>query len=82
MASNLLNYLRDNYPQSICERYKIDEDISDLKGYEILELVGKKRGMLIRGGETDTLRASATVLDEFRAAKLGRITLEGVPSDD
>lgn len=82
LASNLLYYLRDNYPQSIIERYKIDTDISDLKGYEILELVGKKRGMLIRGGETDTLRASATVLDEFRAAKLGRITLEGVPSDD
>jgi len=44
----------------------------------MLNLVAKKRGMLIRGGEGDTLRASIMVLDEFRAGKIGRISLESV----
>lgn len=79
LAGRLLEVLRDTYPHAMQERYKItDTDISEMKGYEILELVGKKRGMLISGGEINTERAAITVLDEFRSAKLGRITLEQV----
>ena len=44
----------------------------------MLEQIGKKRGFVVSGGEIDLERASITVLDEFRAAKLGRITLEQV----
>ena len=51
-----------------------------MQGFEILEQIGRKRGMLISGGEVDTERASVTVLDEFRGGKLGRITLE-LPED-
>jgi ribosome biogenesis GTPase A len=54
------------------------ENIEELQGHEILEIIGKKRGMLISGGEINTERAAITVLDEFRSAKLGRITLEHV----
>lgn len=79
LASRLLELLRDEYPAALKQRYKLeDTDLTALKGYEILELVGKKRGMLISGGEINTERAAAAVLDEFRAAKLGRITLEQV----
>lgn len=79
LAGRLLEVLRDTYPKAIPERYKIDDAaISELKGYEILELVGKNRGMLISGGEINTERAAIAVLDEFRSAKLGRITLEQV----
>ena len=61
------------------ERYRLKkEDISNFTGYELLELIGKKRGMLISRGEIDTARASTMILDEFRAGKLGRITLERV----
>ena len=56
---------------------KID-DFEDLEAWEILELIGKKRGMMIRGGEIDTMRASVAVLDEYRGGKLGRLTLEWV----
>ena len=42
----------------------------------MLELIGRKRGMLISGGEIDTLRAAETVLDEFRGGILGKITLD------
>lgn len=77
LAGRLLEYLRDNNRQQLCERYKLNtEEIADLQGYDILELVGKKRGMLISGGEINTERAAATVLDEFRNATLGKITLD------
>ena len=44
--------------------------------YEILELIGRRRGMLISGGEVNTERAAIILCDEFRASKLGRISLE------
>ena len=47
-----------------------------MKPYELLELVGRKRGFLISGGEVDTERAANILLEEFRAGKIGRITLD------
>ncbi len=76
LAYELLDYLRDSYPTELCARYKITDDISQMRGHELLELVGKKRGCVISGGEIDTERAANILLDEFRAAKIGRITLE------
>lgn len=75
LAYSLLEYLRDNYAKELCERYKLD-DISDLPGHEILELLGRKRGCVISGGEIDTERASNILLDELRGCKIGKITLE------
>lgn len=77
LAARLLEVLRDRYPAALQQRYKL-EAVAPCKGYELLEMIGKKRGMLISGGETDTERASIMVLDEFRSAKIGRITLEQV----
>ena len=77
LASRLLEVLRDTYPQAMATRYKLEGiDLSQMQGYELLELVGKKRGFLISGGEINTERAAITVLDEFRSGKLGKITLE------
>ena len=65
------------YPKQFCERYKLTEDaITDKKGYEILEAIGRRRGFLISGGEIDTERAALMLLDEFRGCKIGRISLE------
>ena len=77
LAVRFLQAMKDNYPDRLRERYKID-DFDDLEAWEILELIGKKRGMMIRGGEIDTMRASVAVLDEYRGGKLGRLTLEWV----
>ncbi len=77
LAVRFLTVMRDNYPQRLQERYKID-NFSDMEPYEILEMIGRKRGMLISGGEIDTMRASIAVLDEYRAGKFGRMTLEWV----
>ena len=75
LAMKLLAYLAENYPESLKERYKIELSDEDT-GLELLEKVGKKRGMMISGGEINTERAAITVIDEFRSGKLGRITLE------
>lgn len=81
LASRLLEVLRNTYPQALVQRYKLEGiDLSPLTGYEVLEQIGKKRGMLISGGEVNTERAAIAVLDEFRSAKLGHITLEHAPS--
>ena len=79
LASRLLEGLRDEYSAMLAARYKLEKyELRPLQGYELLELIGRKRGMLASGGEIDTERASIMVLDEFRSAKLGKITLEQV----
>lgn len=76
LASRLLYFLCENsYKENIVSRYGVEISDSD-EGYEILEKIGRKRGMLISGGEVNTERAAITVLDEFRSGKLGKITLE------
>lgn len=85
LACRLLEFLEGNYPQLVIDRYGIsledlpenDEEMSGcLRGYEILERIGKKRGFLISGGEINTERAANTVLDEYRGGVIGRLTLE------
>ena len=77
LASRLLEFLSEEYPKELKARYKLDEiDLSEYQGYELLEMIGKIRGMLVSGGEINTERASIAVLDEFRGAVIGRITLE------
>ena len=80
LAVRLLAVLGAQYQDRLCDRYKLDEAAAAECGpYELLELIGRKRGMLVRGGEIDTERASAMLLDEYRAGRLGRITLEFPP---
>lgn len=77
LAARLLEFLNENYRQMICGRYRLEEnEVTDLAGFDLLSLIGKKRGMLISGGEVNTERAAIMVLDEFRSGKIGRISLE------
>ena len=73
LAAFLLENLSVNYPEAVSERYKIDKSGD---GCELLSELGRKRGMLVSGGEVNTERAAITLLDEFRSGKLGKITLE------
>lgn len=75
LAARLLAHLAKLYSDRIIERYKLDT-IEGLSGYELLEAVGKKRGMLIAGGGVNTERAAIAVVDEYRSGKLGKITFE------
>ena len=75
LAARLLSLLHTEYPDAVAARYKIAPD-AEGSGFQLLELLAKNRGMLLSGGVPDTERAAITLLDEFRGAKLGRISLE------
>ena len=78
IAMILCGRLREFYPKELCARYKIDSLPSpeEADNYDLLTLIGKKRGFCISGGEIDTERAANMLLDEFRAGKIGRISLD------
>lgn len=77
LAVRLLDFLRSLKPADFIARFKLDDvDLDVVDSYELLNIIGKKRGMLISGGEINTERAAIMLLDEFRSGKLGRITLE------
>jgi ribosome biogenesis GTPase A len=58
-------------------RYKLSiDECRDLDAYDLFELVGRRRGMLISGGEVNHSRCAEMLLDEFRGGKIGRITLD------
>ncbi len=78
LASQLTGRLRHAYPALLSERYKLGDmyQYDELTDYELLLEIGRRRGFLISGGEVNSERASSTLLDEFRAAKIGRMTLE------
>ncbi len=75
LSCRLLDVLKKTNPEMIESRYKIS-NFEDLQGWEILEMIGRKRGFLIKGGEINYERTAAIVCDEFRGGKLGRISLE------
>ncbi len=74
LAVRLLEILSRDYKDLLTARYGISDFPED--SYDLLCLIGKKRGMMIRGGETDTERAGNMILEEYRNCKIGRITLE------
>lgn len=78
IATALCGRLRDTYPALLCERYKIAELPSreEMDDYDLLNLIGRKRGFLISGGEVNTERTANMIIDEFRAAKIGAISLD------
>lgn len=81
LAARLLRFLADNYPTALRERCKIQQSDVQAEGTALLEMTARNRGMLLKGAEADTERAAAAVLDEFRAGKFGRISLEKPEND-
>lgn len=75
LAANFLLRLSRVAPDAVEQRYKFRPDPA-LGGYALLEQAAKKRGFLISGGEYDTERMAAVLLDEYRSGKLGRLSLE------
>ena len=75
LAANFMLRLRELYPDAIEKRYGFVPD-PDLNGFELLEQAAKKRGFLLSRGAYDTERMANTLLDEYHAGKLGRLSLE------
>ncbi len=78
IAVILCSRLKSLAPELLMNRYKITEnELNQCEmDFEVFELVGRKRGFLISGGEINTERTAATLLEEFRSAKIGAISLE------
>ncbi len=73
LARALGELLLQDYPDLIRSRYKIAGE------GDVLMEIARARGMLVSGGEPDTERAAAALLDEYRGGKIGRITIEQAP---
>ena len=86
IAYYLVKYLLENYREKLCERYKLDikevEDIlnrdepENVNIYDVVLLIGRKRGAIVSGGNIDEEKTARIILDEFRSGTIGKITLE------
>lgn len=83
LGCHLMCLMGERYPNALIEGYKLkeipareEEEDEVAYGYRLLQLGAQKRGMRISGGEFDTERMARVLLDEYRAGKLGRFTLE------
>lgn len=88
IAYSLTKYLLENYRNNLIKRYSLDEQtINEILNqdqeenqniYEIMQLIGRKRGAVISGGNIDDEKTSKIILDDFRSGKIGKITLEKI----
>lgn len=76
----LLQTLLDMYPERLTERYKLTGELPTDTN-ELLELIGKKRGCLVKGGLVDLEKAQRIILTDFRSGKLGTISLDMPPEE-
>lgn len=74
LSINSLDYLKENYPDSLKNRYNL-EDIS-ISSNEILEVIAKKRGCILKGGIPDLERVEKLIMNELRDLKIGRMSYE------
>ena len=88
IAYTLTKFLLENYRENLVQRYSLNEkQIEEILNqdqpeneniYEIMQLIGKKRGAVASGGRIDDDKTSKIILDDFRSGKLGKITIEKI----
>ena len=77
LAIEFIEKVKKIYPENLIKRYNLElSSIENQSAYELLNLIGKNRKMLVSGGEVNTLRTSEMILEEFRSGKLGSLILE------
>mgnify|MGYP004656655555 FL=1 len=76
LALELIKVLQEEYPEQLMARYKIDEICEE--ALDTMEAIAVKRGWILSGKRIDYERCGRTILDEFRAGLIGRITLEKI----
>lgn len=67
------------YKNLLKEKYKLEDEDFENIAYDILEIIGRKRGCVISGGNIDMSRAAKLFLDELKAGKIGNVTIEDLP---
>ncbi|MDC7225910.1 MAG: ribosome biogenesis GTPase YlqF [Spirochaetales bacterium] len=76
IASAALLMLRNAYPDRLASRYNLEEDDMPLEEEALIELIGRSRGMIRKGGVVDFERACNIIIREIRDGKLGRMSFE------
>lgn len=90
LALEVVKYLYSNYKQMLLERYKLTDATDELEAaYDedamfpentvplaIIDRIAKLRGCIKKGNETDYVKVSNLILDDFRSGKIGKISLE------
>lgn len=71
----LFVFLRENYKNCLQNRYGI-EDLSKLEAEEVLEIVAKNRGYLLKNGTFDYSKATSSIFKDFQEGYFGKISLE------
>lgn len=74
VAAQLVTFLVANYPGVLAGRYQLEENQSD--PIIVLDLIGRKRGLVGSGDVVDTYKSAVLLLKEFREGRLGRFTLD------
>lgn len=72
----LLIFLKERYPKQLKERFKLTDEELQLEAAAMMDVIGANRGCLLKGNRIDVSKVCSIVITEFRAAKIGRITLE------
>ncbi len=88
VAYQFVKYLLENYKENLINRYSLDEEkVNEILSqdrqeneniYEIMQLIGKKRGAIVSGGNVDDEKTANIILDDYRSGKIGKITIEKV----
>ena len=86
IAYFLVKFLLENYREELFERYKLSEkEVNEILSrekpenvniYDVLLLIGRKRGAIKAGGNIDEEKTAGIILDEFRSGTIGKITIE------
>ena len=77
VACYILDTMYKKYKDNLKERYGIDEfDIDDV--IPTYDIIGKKRGCLIRGGEVDYDKVSNLIINDLKEGRLGKVTFDEV----
>jgi ribosome biogenesis GTPase A len=79
LALKLLERFKQDFFNNLKEKYKLDETDKELPVHDLFNVIGKKRGCIIAGGEIDIKRVAVMLLDDFRGSRIGKITLEMPP---
>lgn len=82
LALELIKMLEIRYPHLVSDHYGLGRDmdqkavLSANPEVAVLEEIARARGAFLKGGETDYLKTANILLENFRNAKIGRISLE------
>lgn len=77
VAFHFLELVHERYDVFLANRYGLEQkSVAEMDVYELMQLIGRKRGAIVRGGKVDDLKTAHLILKDFRDSKIGRITLE------